>query len=171
MKNIVLIGFMGVGKGSIAREIMQHSQYINIDTDDLIESMQNKRIKNIFHNEGEEYFRDLENKVAFWLETSVKNTLISTGGGFYKVKNLKKIGTVILLDSPFDKIIARIKQHPNANKKLKKRPLLSDMKMAKKLYDERRPQYVALADLIIDVTNKSVQECAKEILKKVKKYA
>jgi len=169
MKNIILIGFMGVGKGSIAREIVKHSNYIAIDTDDLIESMENRKIKNIFEQDGEKYFRNIEHDVSIWLEKSVENTLISTGGGFYKVENLKKIGTIVLLDSPFEEIIKRIKAHPNAVKKLKKRPLLKDMKKAKKLYNERRPEYLNLADIVVDVTNKSAKECTKEILKKVKK--
>ena len=108
MKNVILIGFMGVGKGSVAREVVKHSEYMAIDTDDLIESMENRKIKDIFANDGEAYFRRLEKDVSVWLQSSVKNTLISTGGGFYKVKNLKKIGTVVLLDSPFDEIIKRI---------------------------------------------------------------
>jgi len=170
MENIILIGFMGVGKGSVAREVAKNSKYIAIDTDDLIESMENKKIKKIFEDEGELYFRKLEKDVSLWLENSVKNTLISTGGGFYKVKNLKKIGTIVLLDSPFDEIIKRIKAHPNAERKLKKRPLLNDMKKAKELYKQRRPEYLALADIVVDVTGKSALECAKEILKKVKKH-
>ncbi|MDQ7044306.1 MAG: shikimate kinase [Sulfurimonas sp.] len=169
MKNIILIGFMGVGKGTIAREIIKNYSYMAIDTDDLIESMDNRKIKTIFLKEGEDYFRKLEKDVSLWLEKSVKNTLISTGGGFYKVENLKKIGTVVLLDSPFDKIIERIKEHPNAKAKLKKRPLLSDMKAAKDLYKLRRPEYLEVADIIIDVSDKSAKECAKEILKKVKR--
>ena len=169
MKNIVLIGFMGVGKGTIAREIKKQSKYIALDTDDLIESMENRKIKEIFETDGEKYFRALEAEVASWLQKSVQNTLISTGGGFYKVKNLKKIGTVVLLDSPFESILKRIQEHPNAAKKLKKRPLLKDLKAAKKLYNERRPQYLEVADIVVDVTDKTAQECAKEILKKVKK--
>ena len=171
MKNIILIGFMGVGKGSVAREVIKHSEYMAIDTDDLIESMENRKIKSIFEEEGEAYFRTLEKDVALWLEESVKNTLISTGGGFYKQKNLKKVGTIVLLDSPFDDIIKRIKKHPNAVKKLKKRPLLADLKKAKELYDERRPEYLKLADVVIDVTRKSALDCSKELLKKVKKHA
>ncbi|MFT7859531.1 MAG: shikimate kinase [Sulfurimonas sp.] len=169
MKNIVLIGFMGVGKGSVAREVLKHSDYVAIDTDDLIESMENRKIKAIFETEGEDYFRAVEKKVAKWLEKSVKNTLISTGGGFYKQKNLKKIGTIVLLDSPFDAIIKRIKEHPKAAKKFKKRPLLQDLEKAKKLYELRRPEYLKLADVVVDVTEKSAHDCAKELLKKVKK--
>ena len=171
MKNIVLIGFMGVGKGSVAREVAKNSKYITMDTDDLIESMENKKIKEIFQDEGEEYFRNLEKRVSLWLQASVKDTLISTGGGFYKQKNLKKIGVVVLLDSPFDEIIKRIKNHPNAENKLKKRPLLSDLNKAKELYDERRTQYLKVSDIVIDVTKKSVSDCSKELLKKVEKYA
>jgi len=171
MKNIILIGFMGVGKGSVARETIKNSNYMAIDTDDLIESMENTKIKSIFELEGEDYFRSLEKKVSKWLENSVKNTLISTGGGFYKQQNLKKIGIIVLLDSPFDAIIKRIKEHPNAEKKLKKRPLLKDLKKAKELYKQRRPEYLKLADIVIDVTDKNAHSCAKELLKKVKKYA
>ena len=169
MKNIVLIGFMGVGKGSVAREIAKISDYMAVDTDDLIESLENRKIKKIFEQEGEKYFRKLEKEVALWLEKSVKNTLVSTGGGFYKVENLKKIGTIVLLDSPFEKILERIKSHPNAKKKLAKRPLLQDLKKAKELYDIRRPEYLEVADIVVDVTDKSLHKCAKEILKKVKK--
>jgi len=168
--NIILIGFMGVGKGSVAREVIKHSEYIAIDTDDIIESMENKTIKKIFTHDGEKYFRDIEKKVSIWLEKNVNNTLISTGGGFYKQKNLKDIGIVVLLNSPFDNIIKRIKSHHNSLKKLKKRPLLNDLTKAKKLYDERLPEYLALADIIIDVTQKSALECAKELLKKVKQH-
>ncbi len=170
-KNIILIGFMGVGKGSVAREVIKISDYMSIDTDDLIESMENKTVKRIFADSGEEYFRFLEKKVSHWLEKSVKNSLISTGGGFYKQKNLKNIGVVVFLDSPFDKILQRINSHPNAAKKLKKRPLLNDLKKAKELYEERLPHYKALADIVIDVTDKSALECAKELLTKVKKHA
>lgn len=169
MKNIVLIGFMGVGKGSVAREIIKQSDLIALDTDDIIESMENRKIKKIFSEEGEEYFRTLEKKVAFWLQKEVKGTLISTGGGFFKVPNLKKIGTVVYLHAPFETIVERIKSHPDADKKLRKRPLLHDMEKAIKLYDERYPQYKKVADVVIDVSNKEIEDIAKEILKKVKK--
>lgn len=170
MKNIVLIGFMGVGKGTVARAILKDSSYMAIDTDDLIESMENRKIKKIFEKDGEEYFRNIEKQVALWLENSVKNSLISTGGGFYKVKNIKKIGTIVFLDSGFDAILNRIREHPNAQRKLKKRPLLEDLEQAKALYEKRRPEYLNVADIVVDVSNKSPSECSKEILKKVKKY-
>ena len=46
--NIILIGFMGVGKGTLARALSKATQHYCIDTDDLIESLVNKKIKKIF---------------------------------------------------------------------------------------------------------------------------
>ncbi len=47
--NIILIGFMGVGKGTVARAMVKESSMYAIDnTDDLIESMENRAIKKIF---------------------------------------------------------------------------------------------------------------------------
>ena len=166
--NIVLVGFMGVGKGTIARAYITEYDAFAIDTDDLIESMENRKIKDIFKEDGESYFRALEQKCAKWLSKNVDNAIISTGGGFFKTKSLKKIGTVVLLDSSFDAILKRIKAHPNAEKKLAKRPLLQDIDEAKKLYKERSKEYKKVADIVVDVEGKTPKEIAKEILKLVK---
>lgn len=163
-KNIILIGFMGVGKGTIGRELVKHSKYFVIDTDDLIESMENRKIKDIFATEGEPYFRALEKRTAKWLEKNVTNTIISTGGGFFKVKNLHKIGTVIYLESSFDAILHRLQSHPNAEQKLKKRPLLQDLEKAKKLFLERTAQYEEKANIVFNIEGKSPEQVAKELL-------
>jgi len=169
VKNIILIGFMGVGKGTVARAYTAEFDAYAIDTDDLIESMENRKIKDIFKEEGEPYFRALEQKSAKWLSKSVKNSIISTGGGFFKTKSLKKIGVVVLLDSSYDAILKRILEHPNAKKKLAKRPLFQDPKQAKKLYKERSTEYKEVADLIINVEDKTPQQIAKELKKLVTK--
>jgi shikimate kinase len=139
-----------------------------IDTDDLIESMENRAIKKIFAVDGEAYFRNLEKKTALWLESSVENTIISTGGGFYRQENLKNIGTVIYLKSSFDGILKRIKKAPNAKNKLKKRPLLQNKKEAMKLYDTRVKEYERVADIIVDVENRDLKLIVKEILGQIK---
>ena len=165
--NIILIGFMGVGKGTVARALVKKSGMFAIDTDDLIESMENRKIKKIFEEEGEPYFRALEKKTALWLENSVKNTIISTGGGFYKQENIKKIGKVVYLKSSFQGILDRINNSPNAESKLKKRPLLKNMEEALKLYDSRVKEYEKVAKIIVDVENKDAEDIVKEILGKI----
>ncbi len=165
MKNILLIGFMGVGKGTVARAYAKEFDAFSIDTDDLIESLENRKIKEIFEKEGEAYFREKEQKCAKWLSKSVKNSIISTGGGFFKTKSIKKIGTIVLLDASFDSIVKRIKSHPNAERKLAKRPLFQKEREAKKLYNDRVPLYHYIADIVINVENKTPTEIAKEINK------
>ncbi len=168
-KNIILIGFMGVGKGTTARAYAKKYKCFNIDTDDLIESKENRKIKTIFEKEGEEYFRTLEQECANWIEKSVNNTLISCGGGFYKVKNLKKLGTVVFLDASFDWIYNRLSTAENSKAKLKKRPLFSEPKKAKKLYKEREKAYRKVADIVINMENKDLKGIIKEIHKKTNK--
>ena len=162
--NIILIGFMGVGKGTVARALVKKSNMFAIDTDDLIESMENRKIKKIFEDEGEPYFRNLEKKTALWLEKNVSNTIISTGGGFYKQENINKIGKVVYLKSSFQGILNRINSAPNAANKLKKRPLLQNMEEALKLYNSRVKDYEKAAKIIVDVENKDLKDIVKEIL-------
>ena len=164
-KNIILIGFMGIGKGTTARAYAKKYKCFNIDTDDLIESKTNKRVKDIFEEKGEKYFRKLEQDCANWIEGSVDKTFISCGGGFYNVKNLKKLGTVVLLDASYDWIYNRLSTAENSKSKLKKRPLFSEPKKAKKLYKEREEAYKKIADVIINVEDKDIKNIIKEIHK------
>lgn len=163
-KNIVFIGFMGVGKGTIARALIKKTKRMGLDTDDLIESMENRKIKEIFESDGEAYFRKLEKKTAKWLEKNVKNAVISTGGGFFKVTNLEKIGTVVYLKSSFEGILKRLQEHENAELKLAKRPLLADLDRAQTLFDERASLYEAKADIIIDVENRKIKEIVGDLM-------
>jgi len=167
-QNIILIGFMGVGKGTIARALVKNSDFFAIDTDDLIESLENKKIKKIFEQEGEPHFRNLEKKCALWCEKNLTNTIISTGGGFYKQDNLKKIGKVIYLQSTFDKILEGIHNSPNSKKKLKKRPLLQNIEEAKKIYNQRVTQYENVADIIINIEDRDINQAVENILKAIK---
>lgn len=144
---------MCIGKGTTARAFSKKFGTYIMDTDDLIESKENKEVKRIFEKKGELYFREQEQATANWIETSVKGTFISCGGGFYKVENLKKLGTVVLLDASFEWIHNRLKTAKNSEAKLAKRPLFSQEKEAKKLYNERKKAYKSLADVIVDVEN------------------
>ena len=162
--NIVLIGFMGVGKGTVARALAAQSGMFALDCDDMIESYANKKIGQIFKEQGEQSFRKMEEGLAKFLEKSVRCAVISTGGGFYAVKNLNKIGTVVYLKSSFEGIIDRLKNSENAEKKFAKRPLLADLQKAAALHAQRDGAYEKKADIVIDVENKSVKKIVKEIL-------
>lgn len=160
---------MGVGKGTTARAFTKKYGTYIIDTDDLIESRENREVKKIFAKKGEGYFRELEQQTADWIEKCVTGTMISCGGGFYKVNNIEKLGTVVLLDASFEWIHNRLKTAKNAKNKLAKRPLFAQEKEAKKLYKERERAYKKVADVIVNVENKSLDKVIKEIADKCQK--
>ena len=159
---------MGVGKGTTARAFTKKYGTYIIDTDDLMESKEKKEVKKIFAKKGEAYFRAQEQETANWIEKCVTGTFISCGGGFYKVDNLKKLGTVVLLDASFEWIHNRLKTAKNAENKLAKRPLFSQEEEARKLYKEREKAYRKLADVVIDVENLTLDEQLAQIAKKCK---
>jgi len=166
--NIILIGFMGVGKGRTARELARLTGQFAVDTDDMIESFTKLKIRKIFQQHGEERFRALERQTGLWLENNVSNTIVSTGGGFFMVDNIKNLGHIIYLHSSVEGIIRTIQEHPDGPRKIKKRPLLRDLSKARELYAQRLPRYRAAADHEINVEGKKIRRVAKEIVKILK---
>ncbi len=166
-KNIILIGFMGVGKGRTARELASLTGSFAVDTDDLIESLTKTKIRQIFSTQGEAFFREIEQQTADWLKKNVSSTIVSTGGGFFMVKNIKKLGRVVYLHSSVEGIISSIEGHPKAEKKIKKRPLLQNLGQARKLFKTRLPLYRKAADFEVNVEGKEIVAVAREILKNI----
>ena len=88
-KNIVLIGMMGSGKSTIGYLLSKSTNLKYVDIDKLIEKEAGLKIYNIFEKKGEEYFRNLEEKITLKLLKSKKN-IISLGGGGFINKNIRK---------------------------------------------------------------------------------
>jgi len=140
---------MGSGKSTIGRLLAKENEAYFLDTDSMIESLEGKRIVDIFNDSGEAYFRTLENETVHWLKTNVQNAIISTGGGMLVYcEELKKVGKIIYLDVPFEVIQSRM-----SSKELDKRPLFKDVIEAEKIYNERDAVYREKADIIIDANN------------------
>lgn len=80
---ITLIGMMGSGKSTVAKLIADNLDYNFFDTDSLIVEKTGKEITEIFKEDGEEYFRDLEKKIInnLYYKNDNKNKVIATGGG------------------------------------------------------------------------------------------
>jgi shikimate dehydrogenase len=149
MKRIVLTGFRGTGKTEIGRILaaQQHVQFL--DTDSLIEQQTGRSIPDIFHEDGEERFRNIEREVIAGLP--VADAVISTGGGAVvdpvNMANLRRDSTVILLTADLDTIEQRIARSP--------RPPLTNLPLREEvaeMLDRRRQNYYASADLCIDTS-------------------
>ena len=143
MKNIVLIGMPACGKSTIGYWLSKKINYPFVDVDRYLEEKENRIISDIFSNEGEEYFRELETKYLKELSEN-EGIIISTGGGAVKNKEnidiLKENGIIVFLNRTIDDISRE--NHRN-------RPLLQNPDNIRKLYDERIKLYRRYADIII----------------------
>ena len=162
--NIVLCGMMGVGKSSVGIRIAELTGRRWYDTDIVITDRYG-RISDIFEYYGEAHFRSLETGIV--RELADKDGLvISTGGALVlKPENnelLKQNGKIVFLRATFETLLARVRADET-------RPLLKDTgKTAERLSEllsERLPIYEAVADLIVDTDDKTVDEVAREIVK------
>ena len=163
--NIVLIGLMGCGKTTVGHAYAKRYGLSFVDLDELIEKKEGKKISDIFAEFGEDYFRELESQVIFEI-SSVKNTIISTGGGILERENnlfnLKKIGTLIYLKASVDTLFERLKDD-------NKRPLLQCDNPKEKLLEllEKREKNYLCADIIINAEN-PIKNVIEEINEKIK---
>jgi len=116
---IYLIGFMGVGKSTIAKQLSKQLNISFLDTDQKIEDQEKKSISNIFKINGEIYFRKLETKLLYQLNNK---QVIACGGGLPLFNNnmeyIKKTGVSIYLKASSDFLFSRLKNEKN-------RPLIS----------------------------------------------
>ncbi len=168
-KNICIIGFMGSGKSIIGKDL---SKYLNIkfyDTDKEIELKTKKSINKIFKEDGEKYFRDIEEKICIKL-LGQDNCVISLGGGSIINKNIRKVikknSYSIYLQVKLINLMHRLKsskKRPLLNKKDNKKELLED------LYNDRKKFYED-ADFIVSNNNDKLQVLEK-IKSKLNSYA
>jgi|SRR3989344_2985419 len=160
---IVLIGFMGSGKTTVAATLADKLKLKVFDMDKTALKKSNRSsINEIFEKDGEKTFREIELEVAKEIGNK-NNIVVSTGGGVVmdqKTMNYLLENTyVIYLKASFDRIKKRV-----ALKKVRP-PLFQNVISAKKLFDLREPLYENYANLIIDTDEKSVDQVIKEILK------
>ena len=90
-KNIVLIGMMGSGKSSIGNLVSKKLNIPFIDIDHLIEEFMGMSISEIFENNGENFFRNLEEKITLKSLNNKKSVIALGGGGFINKKIRKDV--------------------------------------------------------------------------------
>ncbi|NPA55181.1 MAG: shikimate kinase [Epsilonproteobacteria bacterium] len=158
-KNLILTGFMGSGKSTVARSLAKHLEHSYfLDTDSLIEHFENISIKEIFDKHGEEYFRNAEKRLFDWIKNDVKNAIISTGGGMpIFIPEIKEAGILIYLRVDFEEILERL-----SHEEKQKRPLLADTTKARELFEKRDKIYAKSADYIIH--NKDLTHTVERII-------
>ena len=162
MKNIVLVGFMGSGKTTIATKLASRLKARYISTDDLIVEKEKRTINEIFTKSGEDYFRDVESEVIKGL-SSQEGLVINAGGGAVlreeNIANLRSNGIVICLTADEETIMER-------TKKYKHRPLLNVEDPKRKIRDllAKRAPFYAKADHTIDTGKMTIRQVVERIV-------
>lgn len=166
--NIVLIGFMGCGKTTIGIRLSYYMRRSFLDTDKVIEREQGKEISQIFAEEGEAYFRELERQMVIKLAETESDKIIATGGGLPvqpgNAALLKKLGRVVYLKVSPETVYERLKDDT-------KRPLLQGgdaCARIRELMAARASAYEAVADVTVSTDGKDFEEILAEIEEKIR---
>lgn len=167
-KNIFLIGFMGTGKTTVTKELAQLGEFQELDMDAEIEGRENKAVSEIFAENGEEYFRNLETELIKECEAK-SGFVIACGGGVVlrqeNVESMKKSGCIFWLTADPKTVYERVRTG-------KSRPLLTghmNIKYISALMELRDGCYQAAADVTVSTDGRDPRDVAAEILEIVKK--
>jgi shikimate kinase len=166
MKNIVLVGFMGTGKTSVARALSRKLGMKYVSTDEFIEKKEKTSIADIFSGKGENYFRKAEKDAVKGLSL-MENVVIDAGGGAVtdpeNVEHLKKKGIIVCLWAEPEVILDRTKKYTH-------RPLLNvgnPLEKIRELLMVRKPFYER-ADYHIHTSKMTPGQVVEEIERTVK---
>lgn len=158
---IYLIGFMGAGKSTVAKELQQQYGVQLVEMDETIAAREEMPITDIFATKGEAYFRQKE--TALLGQAAAKGTVISCGGGVAmreeNVRLMKEKGIIVLLRATPETVLERVCNGTD-------RPLLNgnmNLEHITNLLEGRRPYYEQVADICIDTDGKLPETIAQEI--------
>ncbi|MDD5319116.1 MAG: shikimate kinase AroK [Methylococcales bacterium] len=168
-ENIYLVGLMGAGKTTIGRQLAKSLSVPFYDSDKAIEESTGVDIPTIFEFEGEEGFRDREQKMIQQL-TQLEGIVLATGGGtILREENrrlLKETGFVVYLQCSVERIQERTRRDTQ-------RPLLktdNPRERIESLFKQRQPLYLSCADLIVDTGVMQSKAVVNQILEKYRLF-
>jgi shikimate kinase len=156
---VYLVGFMGAGKTTVARALARRLDWKIEDIDERIEKRERRDIPTIFRQDGEPYFRSIEQQELIAL-LSTRGTVVATGGGTIVDPVTRELmlrdGAVIWLDAPFTTLLERVPLDG-------RRPLAADRIEMESLYNQRLMAY-SRAHLRLDAGKGSVEDLVDQIV-------
>ncbi len=168
---LVLIGYRGTGKSTVARHVASALGWDWVDADVELEREAGKTIAAIFADDGEAAFRDLESKTLARLVRRERLVVAAGGGVVLREANrqlLKNFALVVWLQAGAETILQRLSSDATT---AARRPNLTSRGGAEEIIEllrERQPLYEACADVTIDTERRSPEEIAAEIVQRLK---
>ncbi len=157
--SIVLIGLMGTGKSTVARTLATHYGLDCLDTDKLVEARAGKSVRQIFADDGEPVFREIESDVLSECLRSPMGAVIAGAGGVVVSENNRSVLNAARADLGALVVWLHARPEVLAQRTVKggHRPLLDDDREGTliRLSAERAPLYSSVADIVIDVSDRS----------------
>jgi 3-dehydroquinate synthase len=168
--NLIITGFSGTGKSLVGRELARNLDWKFLDTDDDIVRQTGKPITNIFREDGEARFRELERQ-AIRNACKQKQLVIAIGGGAIvdprNYELLSEAGLIICLEAKPETIYERLFREAACSPETEVRPLLAvedPLERIRKLKATRQSDY-AKADWTIHTDYLSIREVVQEIVR------
>lgn len=169
--NVVLIGYRGTGKTTVAQLLGISLSWDWIDADVEIEMRAGRSIAAIFAEQGEPAFRDLESAVIADLVERERTVIAAGGGVVARAENrraLRRATHVVWLTADVDSIVERIAADATTAARRPSLTSLGAASEARRLLAEREPWYRECATLTIDTTARPATEIAAEIVQRLK---
>ncbi|HLC65227.1 MAG TPA: shikimate kinase [Candidatus Nanoarchaeia archaeon] len=164
--NIILIGYRGTGKSACGRIIAEKLKMRLVSTDEEIVKKVGMTISAFVEENGWVKFRDAETQIVRKV-SKLDNCVVDCGGGIIErdenIPLLKKNGKVFWFTASVDTIVKRIKRS-------KERPSLTGKSFVEEVaevLERRNPKYGAAADYIIKTDKLTVEEQAREVIKRL----
>lgn len=168
--NIMLIGFMGVGKTTVSKALSKELNMPEVDMDSYIVKREKMEISDMFEIHGEDYFRRIETECLIEIQKE-KGRIVSCGGGVVvrdeNIGHMKDGGVILLLTATPKTVYERVKDSTN-------RPILNgnmNVEYIEELMNKRKARYIEVADIIISTDSKNVKEIVAEIKTKLSEFA
>lgn len=158
MKNLIIEGFIGSGKGAVGRLLAKTENMEFIDLDKKVSEKMNMTSAEIYDKFGDAYYRAMETFILSNLVNTAKNSVIVLGSAVAMMPQnapyLKQLGTVIYLKLHEDQILKNMK------KSHRHQWIQSEGwdEHVKSIYKEREPAYRKTADITIDSNQKTTKD-------------
>jgi shikimate kinase/3-dehydroquinate synthase len=170
INNLIITGFSGTGKSLVAKEVARRLNWDFLDTDDEIVKQTGKPIAEIFRQDGEAKFRELERE-TIRKACQQRQTVIAIGGGaivdLQNYELLAKSGLIVCLEAKPETIYERLFHEAACSPETEVRPLLatdSPLERIRQLKASRQPYY-AKANWTIHTDSLSISEVAEEVIR------